>query len=115
MRMAVDTPKGRSVARQPFTVTGWALDLAAPEGAGVDTVHVWAYPTAGGAPIFVGVASIGDPRPDVAATYGSQFERSAYRVVASGLASGTYDVVVYALRAATNAFEAAHQVRVIIR
>jgi hypothetical protein len=35
-------------------------------GTGVDVVHLWAYPVAGGAPTFIGQAVYGTPRPDVA-------------------------------------------------
>jgi hypothetical protein len=114
MRMAIDTPRSGQVDRS-FEVAGWALDLAAPEGTDVDTVHLWAYPAGGAAAIFLGVASIGDERPDVAATYGAQFARSSYSLHVGRLGPGTYDVVVYAHRAATNSFDAAQVVRVTIR
>ena len=112
MRMAIDTPQHGATVDQPFVVAGWALDLAATDGSGIDTVHVWAYPAAGGDPIFLGVADLGDARPDVAAVYGPQFERSSYGLAAKPLAPGTYDIVVYAHRAATNAFDGAQVVRV---
>ena len=145
MRMAIDMPSSAAIVQQPFTVAGWALDLAATDGAGIDTVHVWAYPAAGGdptlrpfeglkavpslvegrqaqsrpeqgrGPIFLGVADSVDSRPDVAATYGQQFGRSSFNLVASGLPPGTYDVVVYAHRASTGAFDAAQSVRVTVR
>ena len=53
-----------------FDVAGWAVDIAAPEGTGVDGVHVWAYPTAGGAPVWVGAAQLGLQRLDVSGTFG---------------------------------------------
>jgi hypothetical protein len=49
----------------------------------------------------------------VAAIYGRSFERSAYHLSAH-LPAGTYTIVVYAHRAATDAFDAAQTVRVIV-
>ena len=61
------------------------------------------------------MANIGDARPDVAAIYGAQFERSSYSLAAKPLAPGTYDVVVYPHRAATGTFDGAQVVRIIVR
>jgi hypothetical protein len=115
MRMTIDAPQAGAVVASSFLVGGWALDLAAEDGSGIDTVHVWAYPLAGGAPRFLGVAAIGDARPDVALTYGDQFTRSSYNLWVNGLRRGTYDLVVYAHRAATGTFDAAQVVRVTVR
>ena len=115
VRMTIDTPQAGVAVDQPFAIAGWAIDLAADEGSGIDTVHVWAYPAAGGEPIFLGVADIGDARPDVAAIYGEQFERSSYSLIAKPLARGTYDVVFYPHRAATGMFDGAQVVRVTVR
>ena len=112
MRTMIDTPEADAVREVPFTLAGWTLDLAARDGSGVDTVHVWAYPESGGKAVFLGVATIGDARPDVAATYGAQFERAAYSLIVDQLAPGTYDVVVYPHLAATGTFEGAQTVRV---
>jgi hypothetical protein len=95
-------------------VSGWALDLSAARGSGVDAVHVWAFPAGGGKPVFLGIADLGDPRPDVAAVYGRQFERSAFSLAAPHLADGTYDIVAFAHRTATGAFDAESAVRVTI-
>ncbi len=116
MRMAIDTPQAGSTLPASFVVAGWALDLGGKDGAGVDAVHVWAYPVdVIGAPIFVGVADLGGTRADVGATYGKQFEDTAYNLTASGLRSGTYDLVVYAHRAETSTFDAAQVVRVTVQ
>ena len=45
--MVLDTPVLGSEVVPPFVVAGWAIDLAAWSGTGVDAVHVWAYPTPG--------------------------------------------------------------------
>jgi hypothetical protein len=66
-RMAVDVPAGNATVHRTFTVAGWAVDLLAPSGPGVDVVHVWAYPNPGSGadPIFGGAATYGGSRPDV--------------------------------------------------
>ena len=130
MRATIDMPQAEAAVQLPFTVAGWALDLAATDGAGIDTVHVWAYPVAEAHPtlrepqgrpeprrraIFLGVAASGDARPDVGAIYGRAFERSAYSLTVDQLPPGTYDVVVYPHRARTDSFEGAQVVRVIVR
>src|SRR5262249_24034791 len=60
--MAVDTPVNGQAVIQPFAVGGWAVDLGSLSGAGIDAVHLWAYPlTPGGAlagpPVFVGATT----------------------------------------------------------
>jgi hypothetical protein len=112
MRMAIDVPRPGDVVSPSFRLAGWALDLASLEGSGVDTVHVWAYPVSGGHPIFLGLPVVGVGRPDVSAVYGGAFPSGGYDLQTAALPAGDYDVVVYAHRAATNGFEAAHVVRV---
>ena len=115
MRTTVDTSQGEAMVEQPFVVSGWALDLAATDGTGVDAVHVWAYPTTGTEPIFLGIAAYGDARPDVGAAHGARFRDAAYSLVVVQLAPGSYDVVVYPHRAKTNSFDGAQKVRVVVR
>jgi hypothetical protein len=115
MRMAIDTPQPWSAVQQPFPVAGWALDLTASDGSGVDTVHVWAYPTDGSVPVFLGVAAIGDARADVGGVYGKQFEEASFNLMASGLRPGSYDLVVYPHRSETNTFDGAQAMRVTVR
>jgi len=115
VRMSVDTPTADETVSAPFTVAGWAVDLASEDGAGIDTVHMWAYPLDGSAPIWLGVAEHGDRRPDVGKLYGVAFTNSSYSLEVGGLAPGAYDLVVYPHRARTNAFEGAQIVRVTVR
>ncbi len=77
----IDVPAPASAQNQQFTVMGWALDLAAGSGTGVNTVHLWVVPNPGsGAPSqFLGAATYGASRPDVAAVHGNQFLNSGYR------------------------------------
>ena len=87
----------------------------APDAAGVDAVHVWAYPVGSlGAPQFVGAAFVGGSRPDVGAIYGKPFETAAFDLAVTGLRAGTYDLVVYARSVATGTFDATQVVRVTV-
>ena len=114
--LAIDLPPNFSTVNQPFHVAGWSIDTAAASGTGIDTIHVWAYPTTGGPPVFVGVPALGGIRPDVAAVFGNaRYRPSGYNMAASGLAPGTYDLVVYSHSTVTNAFSAAQFVRVTVR
>ena len=116
----IDVPAPRvpgSIAQvgSSFFLSGWAADLDSTWDRGVDTVHVWAYPADGRAPIFLGVASSGNARPDVGALYGNQFEGSSFDLTVAGLKRGLYDLVVYPHRAATGAFEGAQVVRIFVQ
>ena len=93
--MSIDIPAEGSVVREPFIVAGWALDLAATSGAGVDVVDVWAYPATGAPAIFVGYSHTGGARPDVGAVYGASFSTSGYGLVVRGLAPGSYMLAVF--------------------
>ena len=97
----------------PFVVSGWALDRQG-EGTGVDAIHIWAYPSAGGAPVFLG-SPAGASRPDVATAFGdARFAPSGYSLTVNTLPPGTYTVVVYARSTATGAFSVVRSVQVIV-
>jgi hypothetical protein len=95
-----------------IVVAGWAADLDSGIDTGVDTVHVWAYPTNGDDPIFVGAADYGGARPDVAAIYGERFKKTGYGITVQGLAPGTYDLAVFAYSTVRGGFVPAKVVRV---
>jgi hypothetical protein len=103
----------------PFYVGGWAADLDSSVDSGVNTVHVWAYPVdASGTrldPIFLGPATYGGARPDVAAVYGDRFVDSGYGIIVSTLPPGAYDIAVFAYSTVVNTFTPAKIVRVVIR
>ena len=86
-------------AGHAFFVGGWAADLDSLSDAGVNSVHVWAYPVdANGTredPQFIGPAIFGGARSDVAAVYGDRFANSGYGMVVTGLAPGTCDIAVF--------------------
>jgi hypothetical protein len=104
-RMSMDSPASGTRA-QPFTLGGWAIDLAAASGTGVDAIHVWALPTSGQPARWVGTASYGSMRGDVATAFGSsQFGASGYNITVNGLPPGTYDLVAYARSSISNSFD----------
>jgi hypothetical protein len=115
----IDTPVSGASVGSPFFVGGWAADLDATLGTGVDTVHVWAYPidASGKAldPIFLGPAIYGGARPDVGAIYGDRFADSGYGIIVRGLPPGTYDLAVFAFSTVANNFTPAKVVRVTVR
>jgi hypothetical protein len=84
-------------------------------GSGIATVHVWAYPHAGGPPVFLGVADRGVNRPDVAATYGTRFAGTGYSLTVAGLTPGIYDLAVFAWSESLGDFAPAATVQVIVR
>lgn len=114
--VAIGTPVWGSAAASSFLIGGWALDLRAAAGPGVDAIHVWAYPNPGSGvpPVFLGVADYGAYRPDVGAVFGPQFTYSGFNLVAGPLAPNTYDIVVFAHTVASGAFEIYGVVRVTV-
>jgi hypothetical protein len=90
----VDTPTAGAVSTAGFTVSGWALSRSVPTAPGVDAVHVWAAPASGGSPIFLGAATMGLSRPDVAEVFGSAYVNSGY-TLATQLPPGTWQLLVF--------------------
>src|SRR6185436_9735287 len=87
-QMVNDAPaNGAANLPSHFTVSGWALDLAAATGPGVDAVHVYAYrnPGSGTPPTFLGAATYGNSRPDVGGVFGGQFTNSGYSLAATNV------------------------------
>ena len=116
-QVVIDLPSAEATAdaSQPLVLAGWAIDTDADTGTGVNTLHVWAYPTDGGAPVFVGAAGYGGRRPDVAAIYGDRFRDSGYGILVYGLPPGSYDLAVFASSTVTGNFVPAKLVRVTLR
>lgn len=112
-KMNIDLPSANgTVAASNFTVAGWALDQGATSGAGVDIVQVWAFPLNGSASQFVGTATYGYARPDVAAYAGSgNFTNSGFALGAS-LPAGTYDLYVFAHSTVSMTFNNVRIVRI---
>jgi len=105
--MWIDVPVDGASVRQPFALTGWALDQAATSDNGIDLVHVWAYPASGAPPIFVGWTPVNAPRPDVGAFFGALHNASGFGLFVRGLAPGAYTLVVYAHSTLVAGFPAA--------
>ena len=103
--LCVDTPRANTTLRTPFNIGGWALDTSSTSGTGISTLHVWAFPATGASPVFLGVASMGGARTDVAAVYGSRFTSSGFNLGVATLAPGAYTIVVYPFSARMNAFD----------
>jgi hypothetical protein len=114
-QIVIDTPTRQQNVGQPFVLAGWAIDLDDAVGTGIDTLHVWAYPLAGGDPIFVGAAIYGGARPDVAALHGNRFKPSGYSLTVRGLTPGNYDLAVFGWSTAAGGFAPAKTVRVTVR
>ena len=114
-QVVIDVPRSQQDVAQPFVLGGWAADLNAIDGTGIATVHAWAYPLAGGLPVFLGATSYGGARPDVAAVYGEEFRDSGFGLVVQGLAHGHYDLAVFAWSTEVADFAPAKVVRVTVR
>jgi hypothetical protein len=78
---------------------------------------VWAYPVAGGNPIFVGTATLGQSRPDVGAAFGhSRFNTAGYNLEVNGaLPPGSYNLVVFAFSTVAGAFNNAAVVTIYVQ
>lgn len=101
----LDVPRTGSAVQGLFAVAGWAVDLGSASGTGVSTIHVWAFPTSGAAPTFVGAANLGVARPDVAAYFGRADFGNAGFGISGTLSPGTYDLKIYALSTVLGAFD----------
>jgi hypothetical protein len=114
----VDTPVNGGSATGNFLLQGWTIDRRQPQGqnsSGVDQIHVYAYNTAGGAPVPLGIYTPNLPRADVAAAYGSRFLNCGYVFTVSGLSAGTYDIVIYARSTITGGFDNVRNLRVTVQ
>lgn len=114
-QVVIDMPTTGQSVDGMFTVAGWAADLRSVDGPGIDTLHVWAYPVSGGAPVFLGVTAVGGARPDVAAAYGEEFRDAGYGLVVSDLEPGAYDVAVFGWSRRDNGFLPASVARITVR
>ena len=87
--MTIDLPANGSTVSQAFTIAGWAIDVAAPTGTGVDLVQATANPIGGGSPIALGTAAYGGNRPDVGTAYGdARFAPSGFSLSSASLLGG---------------------------
>jgi len=88
--MSIEVPSPGEV-KLPFLIAGWAVDLAAPEGTGVNRVEILEGGCEG---TVIGIATNGIDRPDVAETYGPQFAPSGWQFEVKLLRPGDYTLAV---------------------
>lgn len=115
--VVIDTPVSEASFEAPaaLAVAGWAIDPGSASGTGVNAIHVWAYPAGGGAPSFLGAATYGFARPDVAAYFGDRYRDSGFGLSVESLPAGTYDIAVFAWSTASQGFAPAKVVRIVVR
>ena len=94
-QIAVDVPSNNQAVGSGFSVSGWAIDLRAPSGSGVDSVFASATPTAGGSAVFLGNATLGVARPDVANFYGARAATSGFALATAPLPPGQYRILIW--------------------
>lgn len=95
-KIFIDTPPAGATLRQPFAMSGWAVNVRGLSlEPGIETIHVWAHPLDGSAPLFVGVPSYGAPRPDIARLFGPRYLNTGFTLTVTGLPAGDYDLVAY--------------------
>jgi hypothetical protein len=111
----IDVPARGATVRPPFAVAGWTLEQAlAATGSGIDAVHVWAFPTGGGTPTFLGAATYGDSRPDVGGAFGAAYANSGFHLDVPWLTPGSYHIAAYGHSATTGAFSISRVVTVTV-
>ncbi|HET6317663.1 MAG TPA: cellulase family glycosylhydrolase, partial [Chloroflexota bacterium] len=95
----VDSPQEWATVYDSMRVSGWAVDLGATAGSGVDRVQVLLDGT------YVADATYGTTRDDIGSTYGSRFGSSGYQYQLSlaGVSLGTHTVEVRAHSTITGA------------
>ena len=114
-RVAIDTPAEGATVSNGLTIAGWAADLSAPSGTGIDSVQAYAYPTAGGPGLYLGAAAYGNPRPDVGALFGSRFTNSGYSMTVANLTPGaSYRIVVFGRSTVSNTYSSYATVNVTV-
>ena len=96
-RITIDMPAQGAQVTSSLLVSGLALnpETSAISGTGIAGVDVWAFPSAGGPPVFVGAALYGIERPDAVMQFGEGFRYSGYQVTTSHLWPGSYTLAAY--------------------
>ena len=109
-RLYVDSPRNGATVAGTLLISGWALDVNASAGNGVDAVHAYAFPLGGGQ-IFLGSAPFSQ-RLDVANHFGdSRFSNSGFTVFAA-LPPDIYTIRVYARSTVTGTFHSVWTVQI---
>jgi hypothetical protein len=113
--VVIDTPQPAATLPRAFLVAGWAFDGRATDGTGIDEVEVWAYADDGSNPIYLGQATMGGSRLDVAAVYGARAGSSGYQFAVRALAPGGYTLAVFGHSTVTGTFLPAATVHVAVQ
>jgi hypothetical protein len=113
--VVIDTPQNSRTIQGEFLVAGWAFDGRANGGTGIDDVEVWAYADDGSNPVYLGQATIGSSRPDVAAVYGDRAGSAGYQLTVRSMAPGGYTLAVFGHSTVTGTFLPAATVHVEVR
>jgi len=112
-------------ALRGLSIAGWAFDPGASIGSGIAQVHVWARKLdavglqagqiAGEQPaVFVGAATVGVARPDVAQAIAGAPVDSGFALTTT-LAPGTWELTAYVWNERTARWEDARSVVTIVR
>ncbi|HET7092412.1 MAG TPA: hypothetical protein VFI22_03015, partial [Thermomicrobiales bacterium] len=100
--LSIDTPRNGATGAAQFTIAGWAIDLGAASGTGIDAIDAYADPGTA-QQTLLGHARLGVARADVAAAYGAQFSNSGYAIAVGSLSGGRHTIAVYAHSTVSNA------------
>ena len=111
IRMSIDTPRQGGFVDNSFVFGGWAIDRGGAGSSGIDAVHVWAVPSGGGSPIFVGAISSFLNRDDIGNAFGASFSSSGFGLVIN-LPDGSYTLAAYPHSSVTGTFGASRSISV---
>lgn len=97
VQVRVESPAEGATIRLPFLLEGWALDLGARRGTGIERVEVWDGDRENGGALL-GRATYGFYRPDLGrAVSAARFNSAGFNLLLRDLSSGTHALHVYAL------------------
>lgn len=97
-QLSIEAPSSGGSVAGNMTVSGWAVDLTAPSGSGIDAVRLyWDAPSEEGG-VGLGVATIGLARPDVDASLGLSDSNAGWELPIdfSALPAGSHTLYAYA-------------------
>lgn len=104
--LQIDSPPANAGVRGAFTISGWAVNFAAPSnaGPGVDIVRAYAGSVCSGT--LLGQGSVNLSRPDVRAAYGlpTSFTNSGYAFSITPPSAGLFTFTVCARSTLTGQF-----------
>jgi hypothetical protein len=109
--MSIEVPSPGQV-QLPFLIAGWAVDLGALKGTGIDRVEILEGGCEG---TVIGIATNGIERSDVAETYGSQFAHSGWQFEVKLLRSGDYTLAVRTKSSGVDEYSQCQAIQVTVR